>query len=152
MFRRSPAASWIGLALPRVLMRLPYGADTEPVEYFQFEEIQSPQERRHQALLCGNPAFYCALLIARSFSERGWSMQLGDYLEIDDLPAYIIEQHGESALQPCAEVCLSDMAMEKILNQGIMPFISHRNSNIVRLARFQSVAEPLKALAGPWAQ
>jgi len=53
-------------------------------------------------------------------------------------------------LQPCAEVCLSDKTIEKILNHGIMPFISHRSSNIVRLARFQSVAEPLKTLAGPW--
>ena len=149
MFRHSPAATWIGLALPRVLMRLPYGSDTEPLETFEFEEIPPTQEQ-HQALLWGTPAFYCALLIARSFSEQGWSMQLGDYLEIDELPAYIIKQHGESMLQPCAEVCLSDKAMEKILNQGIMPFISHRSRNIARLARFQSVAEPLKTLAGPW--
>ncbi len=147
--RHSSAALWLGLALPRLLMRMPYGRDTEPVERFEFEEIL-PAQVQHQAFLWGNPAFYCALLIARSFSERGWSMQLGDYLEIDDLPAYIIEEHGESALQPCAEVCLSDKAMEKILDQGIMSFISHRRSNIVRLARFQSVAEPLKALAGPW--
>ena len=130
-------------------MRLPYGPDTEPLETFEFEEIPLTQEQ-HQALLWGNPAFYCALLIARSFSEKGWSMRLGDYLEIDELPAYIIKQHGESMLQPCAEVCLSDKAMEKILDQGIMPFISHRSRNIARLARFQSVAEPLKALAGPW--
>jgi type VI secretion system protein ImpC len=92
------------------------------------------------------------ILIARSFREQGWSMQLGDYLKIDDLPAYIIKEHGESALQPCAKICLSDNAMEKILNQGIMPFISHRSSNIARLARFLFVAEPLKALAGPWGQ
>jgi len=148
--RHSSAASWLGLALPRLLMRLPYGPDTEAVDGFKFEEMTAARE--HESFLWGNPAFYCALLIARSFSERGWSMQLGDYLEIDDLPAYIIKQHGESVLQPCAEVCLSDKAMEKILNQGIMPFISHRSSNIVRLARFQSVAEPLKALAGPWWQ
>ena len=146
--RHSSAASWLGLALPRLLMRLPYGPDTDAVDGFNFEEMTSALE--HEDFLWGNPAFYCALLIARSFSEQGWAMQLGDYLEIDDLPAYIIKQHDESVLQPCAEVCLSDKTMEKILNQGIMPFISHRRSNIVRLARFQSVAEPLKALAGPW--
>jgi len=74
-------------------------------------------------------------------------MQFGDYLEIDDLPAYIIKEHDESALQPCAEVCLSDNAMEKILIRAKMPFISHRSSNIARLARFLFVAEPLKALS-----
>ena len=146
--RHSSAASWLGLALPRLLIRLPYGPKTDAVDGFNFEEMTAAQV--HEDFLWGNPAFYCAMLIARSFSERGWSMQLGDYLEIDDLPAYIIDKHGEPVLQPCAEVCLSDQAMEKVLNQGIMPFISHRRSNIVRLARFQSVAEPLKALAGPW--
>lgn len=147
--RHSPAAPWIGLALPRVLLRLPYGADTEPVESFQFEEMLSTQVL-HQAFLWGNPAFHCALLIARTFSEQGWSMELGYNLQIDDLPAYIFKHQSDSKLQPCAEVCLNDRAMEKILNQGIMPFISHRSSNIVRLARFQSLAEPLKTLAGPW--
>ncbi len=147
--RQSLAAAWIGLALPRILLRLPYGRDTDPVEHFDFEEML-PALEQHQAFLWGNPAFHCALLIGRSFSERGWSMQLGDNLQIDDLPAYILKQHGESLLQPCAEICLSDRAMERILNQGIMPLISHRSSNIVRLARFQSVAEPLKALSGPW--
>ncbi|MDD1618731.1 MAG: type VI secretion system contractile sheath large subunit [Methylococcaceae bacterium] len=146
--RHSSSAQWLGLALPRLLTRLPYGHDTEAVDGFQFEEKTLAQG--HEDFLWGNPAFYCALLIARSFTERGWSMQLGDYLEIDELPAYIFKQQGESMLQPCAEVCLSDKTMEKILNQGIMPFISHRSSNIVRLARFQSVAEPLKTLAGPW--
>ncbi|MGZ8952658.1 MAG: type VI secretion system contractile sheath domain-containing protein [Methylobacter sp.] len=148
--RHSYSAPWLGLALPRLLMRLPYGSDTEAVKEFKFEEMTAAQE--HEDFLWDNPAFYCALLIARSFSEQGWSMQLGDYLEIDDLPAYIIEQYGQSVLQPCAEVWLNDKAMEKILNQGIMPFISHRSSNIVRLARFQSVAEPLKTLPGPWCQ
>jgi len=149
MLRHSPAAPWIGLALPRLLMRLPYGPDTEPVEHFEFEEMP-PKQEQHQAFLWGNPAFHCALLIARSFMEQGWSMQLGDYLQIDELPAYILKQHGESRLQPCAEICLSDRTVENILNQGIMPFISHRSRNLVRLARFQSLAEPLKALAGPW--
>lgn len=147
--RQSPVAAWIGLALPRILLRLPYERDTDPVEHFDFEEMPTSQ-KQHQAFLWGNPAFHCALLMGRSFSERGWSMQLGDNLQIDDLPAYILKQHDESLLQPCAEICLSDRAMERILNQGIMPFISHRSSNIMRLARFQSVAEPLKALSGPW--
>ena len=146
--RHSSVASWLGLALPRLLIRLPYGSDTDRVDGFNFEEMTAAPV--HETFLWGNPAFYCALLIARSFTERGWSMQLGDYLQIDELPAYIHKRNGESKLQPCAEVCLSDRTMEKILSLGIMPFISHRSSNIVRLARFQSVAEPLKALAGPW--
>ena len=146
--RRNPAAAWIGLALPRLLMRLPYGADTDPVESFEFEEM--PAEPQHEAFLWGNPAFHCALLLARSFTKQGWSMQPGDDLQLEEQPAYIMQQQGESGLQACAEVFLSEAAMEKILLQGIMPFISHRNRSIARLARFQSIAEPLRTLSGSW--
>lgn len=146
--RRNPAAAWIGLALPRLLMRLPYGADTDPVDSFEFKEM--PAEPQHETFLWGNPAFHCALLLARSFTQQGWSMQPGDDLQLEEQPAYIIQQQGESGLQSCAEVFLSEATMEKILLQGIMPFISHRNRSIARLARFQSIAEPLRPLSGSW--
>ena len=148
--RRNPAAEWLGLALPRLLMRLPYGTDTNPVDSFEFEEM--PAKQQHEAFLWGNPAFHCALLLARSFSKRGWLMQPGDDLQLEDQPSYIMQQQGESRLQACAEVFLNETAMEKILQQGIMPFISHRNRNIARLARFQSIAQPLKALSGSWSR
>lgn len=147
-FRQSPAAPWIGLALPRILLRLPYGRETDPLESFGFEEVEPPFA--HEAFLWGNPAFYCALLLGRSYLENGASMQPGDHLQIDDLPAYIFKQDGNAKLLPCAEVCLSDRAIEKILALGIMPFLSHRSGNSVRLARFQALADPPTALRGFW--
>jgi type VI secretion system protein ImpC len=146
--RQCPAASWIGLALPRILLRLPYGPETDPVDCFLFEEAASAVE--HEAFLWGNPAFFCALLLGLSYTERGDAMQPGDYLQIDDLPAYVLKQEGGSRLLPCAEAGLSDKAMEKILDLGIMPFLSHRTRNSVRLARFQSLAYPAAGLRGFW--
>ena len=146
--RKSDVAPWIGLLLPRILMRLPYAQDTDPVDSFQFEELTSNGE--HESLLWGNSAFYCALLIARTFMQQGWNMQLGKYMEITDLPAYVQRGGDEAKLKPCAEICINDHTMEKILEQGIMPFISHRNLNMVRLARFQSIAEPLVNIRGAW--
>ena len=105
--RHSPVASWIGLALPRVLLRLPYGGKTDELERFAFEELQDPEEE-HESYLWGNPAFACALLIGRSFIERGWSMQPGDEQQIDDLPAHTYKAEGESRLKPCAETFLSE--------------------------------------------
>ena len=121
-------------------MRLPYGLETDPVDSFQFEEQTSNEE--HNSLLWGNSAFYCALLIARTFIQQGWKMQLGEYMEITDLPAYVQRFDDVAKLKSCAEICINDHTMEKILEQGIMPFISHRNLNLVRLARFESIAEP----------
>jgi type VI secretion system protein ImpC len=146
--RQSPAAFWIGLALPRILLRLPYGPQTDPIEDFVFEEVVSAAG--HEAFLWGNPAFFCALLLGLSYTERGDAMQPGDHLQIDDLSAYVLKQEGGSRLLPCAEVGLSDKAMEKILALGIMPFLSHRTRNSVRLARFQSLAYPVAGLRGFW--
>ncbi|MGK2927543.1 MAG: hypothetical protein ACSLE2_18170, partial [Lysobacterales bacterium] len=60
-------------------------------------------------------------------------------------------EDGESRLQPCAELLLSESTMVAILEQGLMPLVSYRNQNTAVLGRFQSIAEPLRALAGAWA-
>jgi type VI secretion system protein ImpC len=146
--RHTPIAPWIGLALPRVLLRLPYGRDTEPVDALAFEELAP--ERRHEAYLWGNPAFACALLIGQAYRARGWSMSPGDLLDVGDLPAHVYEQGGEKRLQACAEVLLTERAATAILDRGIMPFLSFKGRNLVRLARFQSIASPPSALMGSW--
>jgi len=147
-WRRSPAAGWVGLALPRVLRRLPYGSRTDEIDRFEFEEMSGAPD--HAAYLWGNPAFACAQLIARSYQERGWSMQPGDHAEIDDLPAHTYHEDGESRMKACAEVYLSERAGEALLNRGLMPFLSFRNRNAVRVMRFQSVADPPAGLPGSW--
>jgi len=146
--RRRPQAHWLGLALPRVLLRLPYGSRSEEIDSFAFEE-QDPAPD-HERYLWGNPAFVCAELIARAFLERGWSMEPGDYLEVDDLPAFAFAEAGESRLQPCAEVCLGERAGQAILERGPMPLLAYRDRPTARVLRFQSLADPPAALAGAW--
>ena len=146
--RRSPAAGSIGLALPRVMLRLPYGGRDDPIEAFDFEELVGAPD--HEAYLWGNPAFACGLLIGLAFQENGWALAPGDVLALDDLPAHSMMEGDEPALKPCAEVLLSTRAAETLLEQGVMPLLSHRNGNRVQLLRFQSIARPLAPLAGPW--
>jgi type VI secretion system protein ImpC len=146
--RSSPLAPWLGLALPRLLLRLPYGKETDPVEQFEFEEFTAA--RKHEEFLWGNPALACALLIGLSFVERGWEMEPGDQLDIGDLPACSFEQDGETQLQACAETYLTERAGESILHRGLMPLLSFKNRNAVRVMRFQSLADPAQPLAGAW--
>ncbi|MFZ1641385.1 MAG: type VI secretion system contractile sheath large subunit [Candidatus Contendobacter sp.] len=146
--RRCEIAPWLGLALPRVLLRLPYGKKTEPVEAFAFEEM--PGGRDPDAYLWGNSAFACARLIAAAFAENGWDFNPGDVLELDECPAHVYEAAGERAMQPATEVLLGERAMLDILARGPMPLLGHRQRNTVRLARFQSLADPPAALAGVW--
>jgi type VI secretion system protein ImpC len=147
--RTSPVADRIGLALPRVLARLPYGEQSEPIDRFAFEEM--PQ-RNHEHYLWANPAYACARLLAQSFTRQGWDMQPGDDLDLGTLPAHHYLEEGESRLQPCAELLLSESTMVAMLDQGLMPLISYRNQNTAVLGRFQSIAAPAAALSGPWSR
>jgi len=146
--RESAHACWIGLAAPRLLLRQPYGKNSDPIEHFNFEEM--PGLPWHEGYLWGNPAFGCALLIGRAFAEKGWEMNPGDELDISDLPAHVWRQDGEAHMQACAEVYLSERAGDAILAKGLMPFLSFKNRNAVRLLRSQSIAHPPHALSGPW--
>jgi type VI secretion system protein ImpC len=146
--RKSAAAPFIGLALPRILARLPYGAGTDPIDSFAFEEM--PESREHERYLWGNPAFTLALLAAQAFAEGGWNMQLEGQVDAMDLPAHIHHKDGEATQQPCAEVLASESAGEAILARGIMPFLSYRNRDAARLLRWQSLADPAQALQGAW--
>lgn len=147
--RKDPVASWIGLALPRFLLRLPYGAATDEIEAFEFEELASLDEN-HDAYLWGNPAVGCAMLIATAFQTRGWSLQPGDCLDLDSLPVHTFKVAGESRMKPCAEVLLGTRAVDSILSDGLMPLLSYKNRDAVRVARFQSIADPPAALSGRW--
>lgn len=146
--RHLDEAASLGLALPRILLRLPYGDNTDPVDSFQFEEMPTPPV--HKKYLWGNPCFALALLLGQAFSLHGWRMEPGHVQEIDDLPLHVYEKDGTSFLKPCAEACLGQRAAEQILDRGLMPLLSFLNRDMVRLGRFQSVADPLRPLAGPW--
>jgi len=147
--RGRPEAGCLGLALPRFLLRLPYGKDTDSTEQFDFEEM--PASPAHEAFLWGNPAFACVYLLGQAFSEEGWQMRPGVVAEIPGLPACVYKQDGEARLKPCAEVLLTERAAWRILDEGLMPLVSLEGADAVRLYRFQSLARPAAALAGRWA-
>jgi type VI secretion system protein ImpC len=148
MLRRAPVARWLGLALPRFLLRLPYGKNTDAIDSFAFEEMTTPPE--HEWYLWGHPAIACAYLLGESFARYGWAMRPGAINEIDGLPAHVYKSDGESELKPCAEVLLTEEAAETLLDAGFMPLASIKGADRVRLVRFQSAANPPTPLAGRW--
>lgn len=145
--RESPLAERVGLALPRILGRIPYGSDTDEISSFDFEEIVS---RSHESFLWANPTLSCGKLLAQSFTGAGWNMNTDDHTDIDDLPAYTYMEDGENKMLPCAELWLPERSAEAILAMGIMPIVSFRSRDKARVLRFQSIAKPLSVLNGPW--
>lgn len=148
--RTLPDAETIGLALPRFLLRLPYGKKTYSAESFDFEEFEGAPG--HEDYLWGNSAFAVALRLGRAFNEAGWEMSSGISAEIDGLPLHIYDQDGETQCKPCAEVLLTEETVGRILNEGLIPLVSFKNRDLVRVAIFQSVADPPRPLAGRWTQ
>ncbi|MFZ0933831.1 MAG: type VI secretion system contractile sheath large subunit [Bryobacteraceae bacterium] len=145
---RSQEAHWIGLALPRFLLRLPYGKATAPAEQFHFEEMP---ESVHADYLWGNPAFFCANVLGLAFRSDGWGMHPARHREIGNLPQHIYRADGESVAKPCAEVLLTDTDAEFILDHGFMPLASMKDRDSILLVRMQSIADPPAPLSGRWA-
>ena len=144
--RKSAEARWIGLAVPRFLMRLPYGKETSEVESFAFEEMPRSV---HTHYLWGNPAFACACCVGAAFRKDGWGLHPGR-AHLTGLPLHIYKEDGESMAKPCAEILLSEHDAEFILDNGLMPLASMKNQDSILLLRMQSIADPLAALAWPW--
>ncbi len=146
--RKLPESSFIGLVLPRFLLRLPYGNKTDSIESFEFEEI--PDTPNHDHYLWANPSFASIYLLGQTFTQYGWDFQSGISQDIEGLPLHVYSHAEESLIKPCAEVVLTEQAAEIILDKGIMPLVSYKNLDSIRLPRFQSLAEPLTRLAGRW--
>lgn len=143
-----PEAAHVGLALPRILLRLPYGPRTVPIDSFQFDELdaQSP----HESYLWGNAAYACGLVLAQAYEQRGWDFRPGQVNTIEGLPLHIFRRDGEAEHKPCAEVLLSDRAAERIHNAGLIALQSIRDRDAVQLMRIRSLSNGSPALAGGW--
>ena len=145
--RRSAEARWIGLALPRFLLRLPYGKATSEVESLAFEEMP---RMVHADYLWGNPAVACACLLGEAFRREGWDLRPGRG-QITGLPLHYYKVDGESVAKPCAEILLSEREAEFLLENGLMPVASMKDQDSILLVRMQSIGDPVAQLAGRWA-
>ncbi len=146
--RGLPESEYLGMTIPRFLARLPYGTETEPLESFSFEEFTDKPV--HDQYLWSNACFAVAQLLARSHSESGWEMGRSLIQDIDGLPVHIYKEDGESVFKPCAETLLTESACDRLMDYGLMPLVSYKNTDRVRLGRFQSIADPITALKGRW--
>src|SRR4051812_27522024 len=145
MLRQSEPARSIGLAAPRVLLRMPYGQRTDPIDAFRFEEFTDAPPSG--ALLWGNASLALALVIGRTFTARGWDIEPGDEREIGDLPVYTFLRDGEREMQPCAERVLTEREVNTLLEAGLIPIVSGRDRNQAVVVRLQSVSDPSAPLA-----
>ena len=69
-FRQSEDSRYVALTVPRILMRLPYGKDTVPVDDFSYEEGVDGTD--HEKYLWGNAAWALGARLTNAFAQYGW--------------------------------------------------------------------------------
>jgi pilus assembly protein FimV len=145
--RAMPEAGYVGLVSPRFLLRRPYGAKTEPIYEFEFEEF-TPQEGL-SGLLWANPVALVAILLAKSFRKNGASLGLGSVMSLGEIPfIYFKDKYGDQVALPCTERNLTQAKSSTVLARGYMPVVSIKGRDEIRLASFQSLAG--NTVLGPW--
>jgi len=146
--RAAPEANYLALSPMRILSRMPYGEKTDSTETFSFEEFTD--NVNYANYLWMNPCFAGILLLAQSYRQYGWDMERALRHDIENLPLHIYQEGGETKTKPCAEVVLTESMLENILEAGLMPLIAFRDSEKVRIARFQPVSLASTNLSGKW--
>ena len=139
LLREIPESSHLGLALPRLLLRLPYGQRTSAIDSFKFEEM--PGAPVHGHYLWGNAAIACLAILVRGDAEN---------LNLDDLPAHTYKEDSEWRMTPCAEISLTETQVLALIDRGLMPLISYKDRPLVRLAGFRAVNSAPLPLSVPF--
>lgn len=141
--RALPSAGFAGLALPRFLLRLPYGKTTEPIERFEFEELAG-----HETYLWGPPAVLVTLVLAQAFERDGWDLDLTGQ-DVEDLPLHVTGRGAEARTTPCAETVLTIKAAEHLAGRGLIAMLSIKDRDTVRVPGFPSITgKPLSGRFG----
>ncbi|MFK7752216.1 MAG: type VI secretion system contractile sheath large subunit, partial [Sedimentitalea sp.] len=147
--REMPEARHLGLATPRFMLRRPYGAKSEPIYEFEFEEFT--MEAGLSGMLWANPVVLVAILLARSFRENGAHMDLGSIMSLGDIPFhYVKDRYGDQVALPCTERNLTLDKIETVMARGFMPLASIKGRDEIRLTSFQALGGG--EILGPWSK
>jgi len=129
--RESEDARYIGLTMPRVLARLPYGAATIPVKGFAFEE---EIDGKHDHYVWMNAAFAMGVNINRSHKLYGWGTQIRGVESggsVINLPVHSFPTDDGSIAMKCpTEIAIDDRREAELAKLGFMPILHRKNTDI----------------------
>ncbi|MCK2056120.1 type VI secretion system contractile sheath large subunit [Methylobacterium sp. 37f] len=142
--RDAPDSRYVGLCLPRVLARVPYGAKTEPVEEFAFEEETDGHKGEKYAWM--NAAYAMATNINRAYKECGWTVRIRGVEsggEVANLPSHTFPTDDGGADLKCpTEIAISDRREAELAKAGLIPLIHRKNTDKAAFMGAQSLYKP----------
>lgn len=142
--RESEDSRYIGLAMPRFLARLPYGAKTNPVESFDFEEEVEGTD--HNRYVWANSAYAMATNITRAFKLYGWCTTIRGVESggaVANLPVHNFPTDDGGVDMKCpTEIAISDRREAELAKNGFMPLVHRKNSDFAAFIGAQSLQKP----------
>ena len=144
--RESEDSRYIGLAMPRFLSRLPYGAKTDPVEEFDFEEDTEGAD--HNKYTWANSAYAMAVNINRAFKLYGWCSRIRGVESggaVEELPTHTFPTDDGGVDMKCpTEIAISDRREAELAKNGFMPLLHKKNSDLAAFIGAQSLQKPFE--------
>ncbi|TMG68259.1 MAG: type VI secretion system contractile sheath large subunit [Chloroflexi bacterium] len=142
--RESDDSRYIGLAMPRFLSRLPYGAKSSPVPEFDFEEDTAGAD--HSKFTWANSAYTMATNITRAFKLYGWCSRIRGIESggsVEGLPVHTFPTDDGGVDMKCpTEIAISDRREAELAKNGFMPLIHKKNSDFAAFIGAQSLQKP----------
>ena len=143
-FRESEDSRYVGLTMPRFLARQPYGAKSNPVEEFDFEEDTSAEGSRNYTW--ANSSYAMAVNINRSFKEYGWCSRIRGIESggaVEGLPVHAFPtDDGGVDMQCPTEIAISDRREAELAANGFMPLVHKKNTDFAAFIGAQSLHKP----------
>ncbi|HET6913115.1 MAG TPA: type VI secretion system contractile sheath large subunit [Rhodanobacteraceae bacterium] len=142
--RESDDSKYLGLTMPRTLARLPYGAKTDPVEEFDFEEDTSGADSSKYTWQ--NAAYAMAVNINRSFKMYGWCSRIRGIESggaVEGLPVHTFPSDDGGVDMKCpTEIAITDRRSAELDKMGLMPLVHRKNSDMAAFISAQSLNKP----------
>jgi type VI secretion system protein ImpC len=143
-FRASEDSRYVGLCVPRILMRLPYGKDTKPVEAFNFEEGVDGTD--HSKYLWGNAAYALGARLTNAFALHHWCAAIrgveGGGL-VEGLPVHnFTTDEGDVAMKCPTEVPITDRREKELADLGFVPLVHCKGTDYAAFFSVQSTQKP----------
>ena len=142
--RESDDSKYLGLCMPRFLARTPYGANTNPIEEFDFEEDVAGSD--HSKYAWANAAYAMATNINRSYKQYGWGSRIRGIESggaVENLPLHTFPSDDGGVDQKCpTEIAISDRREAELSKAGLLSMIHRKNSDFAAFIGAQSLNKP----------
>jgi type VI secretion system protein ImpC len=134
----------VGLTVPHILMRQPYGRDGVQVETFNYEEGVDGTD--HSKYLWGNAAYALGARLTQSFATYGWCASIrgveGGGL-VEGLPVHnFVTDSGDVAMKCPTEVAITDRREKELADQGFIPLVHCKGTDYAAFFSAQSCQKP----------